>query len=51
MMLLKIYKQWLKIDKKLSDTSKFIVTENFKRLTKINFNARLTKSLINYTAR
>ena len=35
------------IDKKLSDTSKFIATENFKRLTKINFNARLTKSLKN----
>ena len=35
------------IDKKLSDTSKFIVTKNFKWLTKTNFNARLTKYLKN----
>ena len=30
-------------DKKIPDTSKFIATQHFSRLTKIHFNARMTE--------
>ena len=33
--------------KKIPDTSKFIVTQNFNRLTKIYFNARMEEALQN----
>ena len=34
--------------KKMPDTSKFIVTQDFNRLTKINFNARMLKASRNF---
>ena len=32
----------------MPDTSKFIVTQDFNRLTKINFNARMLKATRNF---
>ena len=37
-------KKYEEVDKKISDTSKFIVTQDFNMLTKINFNASKTKA-------